>query len=497
MFSAFFYIVSTAWLLFHAWSLKKSDEKMEPIRFAYLLIMFLMGEQAIFAFLFHLIHVSTGLVSIGVTNLLLGAGLYFAKRKLGKQEYKKPQVAELVGLFLVFAVALLMVNKIWGFSLRHMAFGSEDGVKVHFMLAEFLAENGFYENIQYFEALNDSLWMNIFVKFHVYMAHDRAHMLTQIINLLLTGMGFYELVRMYQKGAFDVKKTRNILAAIVTVFYMLGYPLYASMFGFAYFVQIMNILVAILIVYNQMRDGETNKWFSYAMLNILLFGMFPCYSFFIPFLFPALFLAVWAEYKETTGNVFDFNLVKKEAQIFLLPCVFGLINSFSNMKELGDGGGITNEGGCYFDLYSNFLRLMPFVVIGLVVLWKKRKSDILMTTFVWTLLLLGGLFVLNHMHKISLYYISKVYNILWLCCFLLVFLAFMELLEKMPVLVVGLVLMFVFSIAGHSSGIPEKIAAENPPGYVTIYDNEHGIYPNIYWFNEAWVEILHNQTHIQ
>ena len=470
---------------------------MEPLTVAFLLVMFLMGEQAIFAFVFHFLHISTGLLSVGITNVLLGGVLFFVTRKIGKQSYEKIDVLDIVSVVIITAVVLVMFNKIWGFSFRIMAFGSEDGVKVHHMLAEFLAEHGYYENIQYFEALNGALWMRIFQSFHIYYGHDRAHMLTQFINLWLSAFGFYILLSTYRIGVYATEKKRHITAAVVTVFYLLGYPLYAAMFGFAYFVQIVNIIVAILVIYNLLREEAIGKHTGYILLNVLLFGMFPCYSFFVPLLFPALFLAIWSEYKEQTGKWISLDLIKKEAQVFLLPCIFGLINSFSNVKELGEGGGITNVGGCYFDLYSNFLRLAFFVVIGITVVWEKRKNDIVLWMTGWTLFVFVILLALNHKGKISLYYISKVYNILWLCCFVLTFLAFVRLWEKMPVVIIGLIVVFILSIGVNKSDIPKMIMEENDPGYITVYDTEHGIYPNVYWFNEQWVIMLHNQTHPQ
>ena len=496
MISAIFYLVTTAWLLYNAWTIKKSDRKADFLTSVFLSCLFLLGEQAVFAFIFHFVHIPTGLVSIGVSNLLVGVGLFFGTRKIGKQSYEKPEISAIIGVLIITAVTLYFYKTIWGFSFARTAFGSEDGVKVHRMLAKFLAVNGYYENIQYFEALHEAIWMNLLAPiFGAINSYDKGHMFTQLINMEYTSFGFYVLLRRYRKGVYSDEKKRNILAAVVCVFYLLGYPLYASMFGFAYFVQIMNIIVAIMVLYSLMREKEASPWVLYGMLNILLFAMFPCYSFFVPIVFPALFLAIWGEYKEETGKWFSLDLVKKEVQVFLLPCIFGLINSVSNVKELGDGGGITNDGGCYFDLYSNFLRLLPFVAIGIAIVWKKRKTDLLIILNAWTLVVFAGLFALNAKGKISLYYISKVYNILWLVCFAFIFLAFAHLLEKMPALVVGLALMFALSFVSHSSGLPEKIQASNPPGYITLYDNEHGIYPNVYWFNEQWVAILHGQTH--
>ena len=380
------YAVALIWLFYNAWLIKKSNEKMAPVPMVYLLIFFIMGEQALFALVFHFVHIPIGLLSLAITNGLLGGVIYYFKGKLGHQEYEPITIGDVFSVAFFSFVTIGFCVYMWGWDLQ-MSFLSLDGKDVHCMLSETIAKTGNYENPQYFEALNSALWMQIF---RVFIPGDngyyKAHMLSQFVIQWLSAFGFYALAKTYIK---DHK--HDYLAGILCFFYSAGYPLFIAYFGFAYFGTIVNMVAAIFVMYRLMHQEAINKWVSYGMLNLMLFSMFACYSFFIPFVFPPLFVAMWFDEVQKEGKLISLKMIRKEFQIFLLPIIVGMANSFSNLSQLGDGGGITNNGGCYVDVYSNFLRILPLAVVGMIVVWKKNKHDILGLEMVWSFICFFGM----------------------------------------------------------------------------------------------------------
>ncbi len=488
MIGVILYVVATLWLCYNAWAIKKSDKKMQPVTALYLFVFFLMGEQALFAILFHLVHLPIDVISIAITNALLGVGLFFAAKKLGKQTYDLPQLVDLIAVIVVTLMVGIIAVKTWDSHL-YMAFISSDGEKVHFMLAEKLLHDKalYHNNIQVFEALNGMIWMRITSLFATgKYALELGHMISQVINMWLSAFGFYLLLRTYSENKKDA-----ITAMVLVVFYFLGYPLYATYYGFAYFVQIVNIIVAILLCYQLWRTEALSRGCGFVLLNLYLFSMFNCYSFFIPFVFPALFVALWIDESKKKSVWFSLKHIRGEFQLFLIPCVLGVMTAFSNVKQLGDGGGITNEGGCYMDLYSNFLRILPFVLIGVILLLKKKENDVSLLLLAWSFVVFVALIYLNHIDKISLYYVSKVYSIFWLCSFVLIFVAAVEIREKIPAVLLAFCLFFVACFGIAHSSVPQKINQENP-AYAIMHADYHALFPDIYWFNQTMYYELHS-----
>jgi hypothetical protein len=269
-------------------------------------------------------------------------------------------------------------------------------------------------------------------------------------------------------------------------FYTMGYPFYTIIFGFAYFAQVMNLIIALFLIFNLLRESKVDQRVLYLMLNLLLFGMFVCYSLFVVFVFPPLFIAIWYLYKNE-----DLILIaKREVAIFLLPCILGLYNSFVNIGDL-QSGGLSNEGGCYMDLYSNFLRLLPLVIPGMVYFIKKNRFDFTVMLTVWSVLLLILMLYLHQKnHGVSLYYVSKVYSLLWFTCFVFMFVTIIQIAERIPLVLAGAVCTLLLSIVVHVSPVPARIAEDKPGDYVTLYEHESALYPNIYLFNELWADRL-------
>ena len=483
------YVVGTAWLLMNAWQLKKSEKKMAPVVTLYLLIFFLMGEQALFALLYHFVHIPIGLISLGISNALLGGLVYYFKGKLGCQEYEKVLIGDIFSVIFFTVIAVWFCTYMWGWDLI-MSFYSLDGKEVHCMLSETIAKTGNYENPQYFEALNSALWMQIF---RVFIPGDegyyKAHMLSQVVIQWLSSFGMYAVAKTYTEN-----RKNDYLAGLTTFFYAAGYPLLIAYFGFAYFGTIINMICAIFVIYRLMHQDAVEKWFSFGYLNLMLYSMFACYSFFIPFVFPPLFIALWFDEVAKEGKIFSLKMVRKEFQVFLLPIIVGMINSFSNLSQLGEEGGITNNGGCYIDLYSNFLRILPLAAVGMIVLWKKNKHDILGLELVWSLACLLGMIYLNHHGKISLYYVSKIYNILWLLFFVYIFVCLCEFREKVPAALGGLAILIIASFLLSKTQIPMMVTKDNPEIYAPVHADYHGVYPDVYWYNQNVATVIHNST---
>lgn len=483
-FEALLYLISTIFLIYEVFWLKKSKDRLNPISSFFVCLYVLLMVQAFLAGICNFIHIPIRLLSLAVINIIIGVLIHSITQMKKKQEYASVARIDIFSLICNVLITGVVAYVFFGARLE-VTFVSVDG-SAHYSMAKNILINHSLGTNMYFEALNDAILMMIVRAFiSAEVAVVKAFVFSQVASFFIGIHAFYLLCRSY----FDDWK-EGVVAEIFAAFYALGYYLYAVIYGFAYFAQVMNIIICIMILVKLYSDKKINRIPAYMALNLALFSLFVCYSFFVPVVFFAVFIALSILMREETNRFISLTWVKEQISVFLCPSIFGLLYSFSNVKELGSGGGITNEGGCYFDLYSNFLIFLPLIIAGLLIVWKKKKSDITiimagMASLYWCVLM-----IMNLKDRASLYYVSKDYNLLWILgCFFACVMTW-EIRKKNKQLLIGAVFtIFVMGILLHTP-IQQKIIDDNP-GYVTIYGDVTSMVPHIYWFNKIQINAYH------
>ena len=214
-------------------------------------------------------------------------------------------------------------------------------------------------------------------------------------------------------------------------------------------------------------------------MNCFLFSVFTTYTLFVPPVFLGLFIyQIYKLYKNSNLSLLTF--VEIEAKTFIIPCVFGMIYAFGNLKEMqaGSGGAIALEGGKYFDLYSNFILLIPFALSGLVKQVKNKYKDAVLFVFFTSLSFTILLFILSLKGIVSIYYLSKMYNILWMLNWLYVFIEIESLVSKDKAFISSFGIEFVILMFLTLIRFDNKIN-QNKTYVISGSDN----FVNIYYFN--------------
>lgn len=484
------YMIGMILLLTGLFRIKKSKNPMVRLNAGFLTVMLFMGIQAVAAFAFDLVHIPINILSVGLFDFFIGCLLWIRYKFVGVQEYKKTDDGDVIGLIVGVLIVLGVALYAWGLQLN-FTFFSSDSIAMHLRISRWLADEQSIRDNLYFEGLNGSIWIQILRVFlSADVADEKGQHLSQIFSMVLSEVGFFALIRTYHR-----EKKNSALAVVISGLYFIGYPLYAAAMGFAYFSQVINIIVAILLVTKMVCDDEMDGIYKYVSFWLLLYSVFACYTLFVPIVFPAVFISLWMECSKKKRRFVSLAALLEEIKVFLLPCVLGLMNSFSNVAELKSGAGITNDGGCYFDLYSNVIWLVPFALVGAIIMLKKNKGDAVVWSGGITLLALLFAIVFNLKGRISLYYISKFYNLLWLCFFVLAYVALTEWKEYKKEFIIGIAVMVVAFCILRFSGLAETLIANNPPGYIVVQDMKHSYFPNIYVFNWKSVDMLHFITY--
>ena len=351
---------------------KKSDEKKNILVWVICGGFLVMTVQSFFGGILGLVHLPVSALTIGITNLLFSGLVFFWVKKKGVQHYFI-KVVDVIAVVAVAAMIIWFANIRYGKSLS-INFVSVDA-SVHCNNALTVALEHRLPTNMYFAAFNTGLIMDAYrgltgcSSFSLY----KIFVLGEVAYTAFSAFLFWALLRQFGKN----KVLEQVVAFAMTVLYWIIYPAYSTMFGFSYFGMVVNILTFLVIVINEYLDAGSDRWVMIVMLNLTLFGVFVCYTLFVPTAFFGTFIALAIFMIRRDGKkFFNWKNILEMLEVFLIPTILGLLHSFGNVKELSsDGGGIAQDGGCYSDLYSNFILLIPFVAIGIYFMVKEGLQD--------------------------------------------------------------------------------------------------------------------------
>lgn len=445
---------------------KKNDQLVTQLP---LMLVIIMCVHAVSAGILSLLGIDINLISIGIIDLVLGIVLYIIRTKTGNQKYHFSKNNTLFYISLTLGVILFGLV-LFGRKLE-IHFWSVDA-SAHYSMAQYVVKNQSFNTNLYFSALNNGLAMMVMKPFVGEQFLYKVFIVMELFDLWIAGALFYGLIN-------QIKQDNGIKSIVITAMYLLGYPLYAIIFGFSYFGAAVSLIVAGVCIEERYYGKDiTNRQFIVCM-NFVLFSLFVCYTYLVPVMFGSLFILTILNKWKITGKVISKEMLFEEVKIFLIPCCLGMIFSVSNLKELGSGGGITNPGGCYFDLYSNFLLFSFLIVIGVYLSIKEKKIISVNLLSVFSLTFLVLLLCMSVKGKASIYYVSKIYNVIWFCAFVHIYLGigyvwknYIEL-HKLIFVTVGIGgIAFLFSI------FPSSL---NSAQY--LRSGISGFGPDIYYFN--------------
>lgn len=466
--SAFFVIAFAA--LFSGLLLcKKTEKKENIIVWITMCIIFIMCLNGFLSTLIKLIKLPRSVVFMGGMDLICAIPLWMRNIKKGTQKYC---VTKLDLVFSFLAVAMVAY-------IAHARYGSDISINFclidsanHYSAAHSVAFDHKYINNLYLAALNSGLAMETFLPilgdfnvYKIFIVWESGYFLLQIMTLCA-------IIR-----RMTDKKSGIVTAGIMSLLYGLGYPLYVLEFGFSYLgvsIAVLAMIIFALELYNETFDEDAEgvkqtRAVAVAMMFCGLYGIFICYTLFVPFVFVGAFLALCIIFKQK-DKLFSVKTVIRMLIIFLIPSALGMLESFVDLQYLSEGSGANNaaegavstaqiavEGGCYNELYSNFVLMLPFILYGGYLFIKRRKGTGVIGLTIVLLMFSAAMFVLALKGRVSVYYLIKVMNPLWLVAYIMVFAGFTEIYSKSRALMICIALTFAFLFGMVYTRTDEKI----------------------------------------
>lgn len=449
-----FFVISWLALVSGGFFYKKSEKKLVGMTWIPVIILMSTCYHTMIAAFLDLVHIPVNVVSIGILDLLAAAWFWYQiKRKKVRQKYSFAWVDAAFSVILLLTVLYLDIKHFGGTQL-YINYATIDPA-AHLKAAMDVVHNQSVNNM-FYSALFNGLLIETFAPLTKVDYYYKIFVMGDLLNFGLAGLMFYGVVRRFLKDRFT-----TIAGVIVSLAYLIGYPLCSILYGFVYLGMGVTIIAMLIVLSDTfMRDEIAKRW-NILFLMLGCFAIFECYVLFMPVTFFALICCIFV--KQWRNKC----LVSKDTvftclQIFLLPCILGFVFTYAGIFAGGVtvSSAISAEGACYRDMYSNFLPFLPLMLYGFWMGLKKRENHLLMFLMPFTGIFVVALFLLGMKGKVSSYYFYKNYNLLWLLVFVLMFYGITYAEKQTRVLVGTIFLTWCFVAGIYITGLEDRIQAK-------------------------------------
>ena len=260
----------------------------------------------------------------------------------------------------------------------------------------------------------------IFIRVLNFMNSYNAFIIYDVFMYLISALLFYVTGLELRK-----KKGNVLIIFILSLFYMLGYPLNNLLFGFSYLGIGVYIINLIFITVYMLKNKDFIKIRKYLILLMFLFnyGLFFSYYLFIPFVYLGLGLYLIYHFLKKKINFKD--TLRYGIITLIIPFVFGfsyfILAGYLSTNEVKEASAIAAEGYIYRDLLSNFILIMPLFLYSFITQIKRKEKSFNIFIVSTLFLFIGLIFYLGMKGSASSYYYYKLYYPLWLIIYLNIF----------------------------------------------------------------------------
>ena len=416
MIFSFLYIISAIFLLTTFILYKKNEEKISFIKFATISIVAFLAYNTLICFLIRLINIPITLQLLSVCNICIGViflTLIIKEKKIQKFCINKQDI---LAILVIMIITLILAYLNFGTEL-HIKYIMTDSAN-HFSAArEFYEKSTLVDNIQNdmvsgtFMAgayTNTGILFKIVEPFIGEINLYKAFIVFDISMLALIGISLYNAIR-----KIITSKIRYILTLFMILFYMLGYPLNAMIYGYVY-LQVGILIIITTINLLQYYNEKLNKKTFYGILALLNFGLFFTYCIFSPILYIVEFIYIMKKRYNENKKIITIKNIIICFILFAIPIIMGICYFVLPHLQFAQSEGevfVNIEGYIYRNCFANFIFILPISLFCL-----RKKDDNTNIWFIFTVLLIIFMlifFIAIAKLNLSTYYYYKYNFILW------------------------------------------------------------------------------------
>lgn len=412
---------------------KKSEEKLNIVRWLTIFVVSFMGYNITVCMILGLLKITCHLWLLAIINVIFAIVLgYRAVKNKDFQKYTvaKQDVVGLVILCAIFAVIVVKEIRPQDGGLKYAALDSA----IHYRAAKHFSDNLMlfvncedktiynFNVMQTGAYINDGLLMNVMhglfdvPEYYVYEMFD-------IGILFLSSLVFYVLI---------MDKIKGKLGFVMTMFllwlFMFAYPYNSYMYGFSYLsLGVMFVTSLLLVVPTLYGELKEKLPLAISLISFLAMGVIFSYCLFVPGVFAASCIYLFIKDFEEDGKTYLKFFKKKTlitTGILLAITALGIGYLFVPTFFIADQSNLVdalkNPGGMYTELFVNFEFYALFGILYIVdIVLKVRKKEFqpeFLDIFSW---IFGAYFVVVWLGMVagfvSDYYFFKLYYVLWVC----------------------------------------------------------------------------------
>lgn len=412
------YLISILALIILTILVKKNDKELDFIKSLIVTIVIFLCYQTGISYICTLINIPINLISLTLINVGIIIVLtlkIFKEKQIQKYKFDSRDLYYIV--ILVLAIILISYFD-FGIPLNIKYLTTDSAI--HYISAREFFENESLllnvENINTANAMMPGAYSNIGILFKIFapwigeMSLYKVFIGFDIFTLFLSGMLFFVTVKKYAKT-----KTTYILAIIVSIIYLLGYPLNNMLFGYFYLgigVLVINAIIAIMQDFG--KEEGLRGWQNIIAIFLLCFELFFSYYLFVPPIYAAIFIYYVLHFHKQEKKWINKKMILYTLITLIIPAICGfcyhVLPGLLSNDQIQVANVIQVEGYIYRNMYSNIILFISFAIYYLIK-EKKLQFDIV-SVILWILymsVLYIGIFKLN----ISTYYFFKTYFVLW------------------------------------------------------------------------------------
>lgn len=473
-----FFVISLCALFWNVFMIKKTDSALNGTVWGIVSLVTVMTLGAFVMGLINIVKIPVNILTVSIVYVVLAI---FINRLINKNEKQKYywEKYDFIVCLVYFAAVVALGWYYFSPELRLMYFNSD--AAVHFTAASTLARTGELKDM-YFATLQNALGIQIFKPFIKEVYWYKVYILGDLFMLWLEGVFFMAVIRDYLKN-----KGMKVAGFIIGILYYMGYPLNNFLFAFLYWGEGVMIIAYIMFMLRCFKNREFNRKFSSFALMLGFGTITITYMIFGPIAYIGAFIYLAIVLKQE-GKLISLSNITLMLKLYLLPCFisvyYSLFDYLTNV-ELSADAILAIEGGCYRELFFDFIWTMPFVLYAIIRAVKKKKADENIVFFALFLAITAVMFIIVYKGKISPYYYYKLYYPLWFLAFIIAVQAVNELMKRAKEIVISVGIIF-FALAIYSFGkIEAKIVAS--PYNISGYERVGNLY-NLYSFNSEMVK---------
>lgn len=436
---------------------KKSDEKFYGMTWLALIFVMIQCYHVFIAAVINVIHIPVNLVTFGIFDLV--AAVYFwlpVYKKKETQKYIYGIVDVIFLILVVVAVVWFARNRYYGFHLS-INYKTVDPAPRFREAMDFVNDQSI-SRMFYAQVVNGTM-IELLAPFERVDYYYRFYVLSDVVQLLMSGVMFFGVIRKYIKGKFLA--AAGVIASLI---FLLGYPLNSTIYGFTYLGMSLTLVAMLFVVTDLFMEERLTKWFHIFLLMLGCHAMFQCYALFMPVTYLAIIFAIFLKQYRKKILISKDTVVTCLA-VFLFPCISGLWYTYMDVfvkDDVSVGSAISAEGAIYRDLYSNFLPFLPLAIYGFVKLIQSRKNKMISWFAPFFAAFTLGMFGLAyHNRSVSTYYLYKDYYMLWLIVCALAFYGVYRMTKEARAVTACYIGTWAFVLLFYVSGLENRIYNNN------------------------------------